>query len=229
MYSTVVGGTGGLPLSTQPKIVGLLNGETDSSVACWLVMKRGCPTVPLYFDNAPFTDDNATERTLNVVRKLLDWAIGFPQKVYVVPNGPNIKEFKKRKRFERLTDILCKRMMYRIAEQIADIVGAEAIVTGEAIEEPASQTLRKLRVLDSVLTRYPVHRPLLGFEKAEREQMARRIGTYEVSIQMVKGCTAVSWKPVAGVKLQEVAEAEGVLDIKRMVERSVEALKIVNL
>ncbi|MCW3994420.1 MAG: tRNA 4-thiouridine(8) synthase ThiI [Candidatus Bathyarchaeota archaeon] len=229
VYSTVVGGTGGLPLGTQPKIVGLLNGGADSSVACWLVMKRGCPIVPLYFDNAPFTDDNATERTLNVVRKLFDWAIGFPQKVYVVPNGLNIKEFKKRKRFERLTGILCKRMMYRIAEQIADMVRAEAIVTGEAIEEPASQTLRKLRVLDSVLTKYPVHRPLLGFEKAEREQMARRIGTYEVSIQMVKGCTAVSGKPVVGVKLQEVAEAEKALNIEEMVERSVEALKIVNL
>ena len=229
VYSMVVGDVGGLPLGTQPKIVGLLNGEADSSVACWLVMKRGCPIVPLYFDNAPFTDDNATERMLNVVRKLFDWAIGFPQKVYVVSNGLNIKEFKERTRFEHLTYILCKRMMYRIAEQIADMVRAEAIVTGEAIEEPASQTLRKLRVLDSVLTKYPVHRPLLGFEKAEREQMARRIGIYEVSIQMVKGCTAVSGKPVAGVKLQEVAEAEKALNIEEMVERSVEALKIVNL
>ena len=229
VYSMVVGDVGGLPLGTQPKIVGLLNGETDSSVACWLVMKRGCPIVPLYFDNAPFTDDNATERMLNVVRKLFDWAIGFPQKVYVVSNGLNIKEFKERNRFEHLTYILCKRMMYRIAEQIADMVRAEAIVTGEAIEEPASQTLRKLRVLDSALTKYPVHRPLLGFEKTEREQMARRIGTYEASIQMVKGYTAALGKPVVGVKLQEVAEAEKALNIEEMVERSVEALKIVNL
>jgi len=229
VYSTVVDGTGGLPLGTQPKIVGLLSGGVDSSVACWLVMKRGCPIVPLYFDNAPFTDDNATERTLNVARKLLDWAIGFPQKVYVVPNGPNIKEFKERKRFEHLTDILCKRMMYRIAEQIADVMRAEAIVTGEAIEEPAGQTLQKLRVLDSALTKYPVHRPVLGFEKAEREQMACRIGTYEASIQTAKACTAVSGKSVTRVKPQEVVEAEESLNIEGMVERSVELLKIVDL
>jgi adenylyl- and sulfurtransferase ThiI len=69
----------------------------------------------------------------------------------------------------------------------------------------------------------------LGFEKAEREQMARRIGTYEASIQMVKGCTAALGKPVAGVKLQEVADAEKALNIEEMVERSVRALKIVNL
>jgi thiamine biosynthesis protein ThiI len=229
VYSMVVDGLGGLPLGTQPKIVGLLNGGADSSVACWLVMKRGCPIVPLYFDNAPFTEEHTTEQMLNVARKLFNWAIGFPQKVRVVPNGSNIKEFKGKKRFDHLTDILCKRMMYRIAEQIADMVGAEAIVTGEAIEEPAGQTLRKLRVLDSTLTKYPIHRPLLGFEKAEREQMARRIGTYEVSIQTRKVHAATSGKPVTGVKLQEVVEAEKTLNIEEMVERSVEALKIVNL
>ncbi len=229
VYSTVVGGVGGLPLGTQPKIVGLLSGGADSSVVCWLVMKRGCPIVPLYFDNAPFTDESTTERTLNVARKLFDWAIGFPRKVYVVPNGPNIKELKERKLFERLTCILCKRMMYRIAEQIADMVGAEAIVTGEVIEEPVTQTLRKLRVLDSALTKYPIHRPVLGFEKTEREQMARKIGTYKASIQMGKGCTVASGKPVTRVKPQEVVEAEKALNIEEMIERSVEALKIVDL
>ncbi len=109
------------------------------------------------------------------------------------------------------------------------MVGAEAIVTGEVIEEPAAQTLRKLRVLDSVLTKYPIHRPLLGFEKNEREQMARRIGTYEASIQMVKEYTATSGKPMAGVKLQEVTEVEKALNIEEMVERSVKALKFVAL
>jgi adenylyl- and sulfurtransferase ThiI len=69
----------------------------------------------------------------------------------------------------------------------------------------------------------------LGFEKAEREQMARRIGTYEVSIQMRKVRAATSGKPVTEVKLQEVVEAEKTLNIEEMVEQSVEALKIVNL
>lgn len=229
VYSMIVDGANGLPLGTQPKIVGLLSRGVDSSVACWLVMKRGCPIVAVYFDNAPFTDKNSTKQTLNVARKLFNWAIGFPQKVYVVPNGPNIKEFKAKKLPEHLTCILCKRMMYRIAEQIADMVGAEAIVTGEAMEGTASQTLRKLRMLDSALTRYPVHRPVLGFEKPEREQIARKIGTYEASIQKVRECTAISRKPVALAKPQEVAEVEKTLNIKKMVERSVEALKIVDL
>jgi len=229
VYSAVVKATGGMPLGTQPRAVGLLSGGVDSSVACWLVMKRGCPIVPLYFDNAPFTDESTTERAINVAGVLFHWAIGFPRRVYVVSHGSNLEEFKGKRRFERLTCILCKRMMYRIAEKIADMVKAEGIVTGEAIGEQASQTLRNLRVLNSAVTKYPIHRPLLGFDKTETEQIARRIGTYEASIQKAKGCTAVPRKPVTMAKPQDVAEAEKSLDMKGMVERSVKALKIMNL
>ena len=229
VYSMVVEGAGGLPLGTQPRVVCLLSGGIDSPVACWLVMKRGCPIVPLYFDNAPFTDESTTERAINVARVLSEWAIGFPRRVYVTLNGPNLAEFKGKRRFERLTCILCKRMMYRIAEKIADMVRAEGIVTGEAIGEQASQTLQNLRVLNSAVTKYPIHRPLLGFDKTETEQIARRIGTYEASIQKAKGCTAFPRKPVTRAKPHEVTEAEKALDIEDMVERSVKSLKIVNL
>jgi thiamine biosynthesis protein ThiI len=229
VYLVVVEGAGGLPLGTQPRAVGLLSGGVDSSVACWLVMKRGCPVVPLYFDNAPFTDKSTTERAMNVAGVLFDWGIGFPRRVYVVPNGPNLAEFKEKRRFERLTCILCKRMMYRIAEKIADMVRAEGIVTGEAIGEQASQTLRNLRVLSSAVTKYPIHRPLLGFDKTETQQIARRIGTYEASIQKAKGCIAFARKPTTMAKPHEVAEAEKMLDIGEMVERSAKSLKIVNL
>ncbi len=229
VYSVVVKAAGGMPLGTQPRAVGLLSGGLDSPVACWLMMKRGCPIVPLYFDNAPFTDESTTERAINVAGVLFDWAIGFPRRVYVVSQGPNLEAFRGKRRFERLTCILCKRMMYRIAEKIADMVRAEGIVTGEAIGEQASQTLRNLRVLNSAVTKYPIHRPLLGFDKAETEQIARKIGTYEACIQKAKGCTAVPRKPVTMAKLQEVAQAEETLDIEGMVERSVKTLRIVNL
>ncbi len=192
-------------------------------------MKRGCPIVPLYFDNAPFTDESTTERAINVAGVLFDWSIGFPRRVYVVSHGPNLEKFRGKRRFERLTCILCKRMMYRIAEKIADMVRAEGIVTGEAIGEQASQTLRNLRVLNSAVAKYPIHRPLLGFDKAETEQIARRIGTYEACIQEAKGCTAFPRKPVTMAKPQEVAQAEDTLDIEDMIERSVQTIRIVNL
>jgi len=229
VYPVSVRGAGGLPLGTQPKVVGLLSGGVDSSVACWLVMKRGCPVVPLYFDNTPYTDEATTERATNVAEALFDWSIGFPRKVYMVSHGPNLAEFKEQRRFERLTCIICKRMMYRIAEKVAGLVRAEGIATGEAIGEQASQTLRNLRLLNSAATKYPIHRPLLGFDKAETEQIARRIGTYKASIQRVKGCAAVPRKPVTMAKPHDVAEAEEALDIGKMVERSIITLQIVKL
>lgn len=228
LYTEVVRGVGGLPLGTQPKVVCLLSGGIDSPVACWLAMKRGCPIVPVYFDNAPFTDESTTQRALRVARVLFDWALGFPRRMYIVPNGQNLAEFRE-KCPQRLTCILCKRMMYRVAERIAEKEGAEGIVTGEAIGEHASQTLRNLRVLTAAATKYPIHRPLLGFDKAETERMARKIGTYEVSIQRAMGCTAVPRKPATSTDPQKVTEAEKALNIEELVQNSLSSLKVITL
>jgi len=227
LHTSVTKGAGGLPLGTQPKAVCLLSGGIDSPVACWLAMKRGCPMVPIYFDNAPFTDESTTNRAINVAKVLFDWALGFPRKIYVISHGQNLAEFKE-KCPERLTCLLCKRMMYRMAEIIADVEGADGIVTGEAIGEQASQTLRNLRVLTSAATKYPIHRPLLGFDKTETEELARKIGTFEISIQEAKGCTAAPSKPATSADLQDVTEAEKALDIEKMIEESYESLKTID-
>ena len=228
VHSNVIDGAGGMPLGTQPRVMGLLSGGIDSAVACWLVMKRGCPVVPVYFDNTPFTDETTTERALNVAKVLFDWAVGFPRRVYVVQHGENLEKIIE-DYYRKLTCIFCKRMMYRIAERLAEMMGAEGIVTGEAIGEQASQTLTNLRVLSDAVKKYPIHRPLLGFDKAETETIARKIGTYEISSRKAGGCTAVPSKPATKAKLEEVMEAEEKLNIKEMVERSIESIKVVKV
>lgn len=228
LFSDSVEGVGGMPLGTQPRLAALLSGGMDSPVACWLVMKRGCPVVPVYFDIAPFSDERATQRALDTAKVLFGWAVGFSTRVYVVPHGANLEEFLS-KCPRRLVCLLCKRMMYRIAERITDIEHAEGIVTGEAIGEQASQTLRNLRVLDSAAEKYPIHRPLLGFDKAETEAIARRIGTYAVAIREAKGCSAVSGNPRTAAKIGEVEEAEKNLNIEALIEKSLNSLKKINL
>lgn len=228
VFSDVIRGVGGFPLGVQGRVVGLLSGGLDSAVACWLVMKRGCPIVPLYFDCAPFTDESTTKRAVEVAQVLSDWAVGFPRRFYTVKHGENLRKIVEGAP-RRLTCILCKRLMYRVAERIADKVGAEGLVTGEAIGEQASQTIRNLRVLDRAAERYPIHRPLLGFDKAETEALARKIGTYEVSARSVKGCEAAPHKPATKAKLKEVVEAEDGLNIEEMVESCVGELMVVDL
>jgi thiamine biosynthesis protein ThiI len=227
IYSEVVDGVGGMPLGTQPRLVGLFSGGIDSAVACWLVMKRGSPVIPVYFDNSPFTDETTTERTLNVAKVLLGWAPGFPRRVYMVQHGENLKQVLKVNR--KYSCLLCKRMMYRVAERLAEKFHAVGIVTGEAIGEQASQTLTNLRVLNDAVEKYPVHRPLLGFDKPETEALARKIGTYKVSSKSAGACTAVPCQPSTKAKLEEVARVEKKLNIEKMIEMSLESLKLVEV
>jgi len=228
VFSEVVKGIGGMPLGTQGRVICLLSGGVDSAVAGWLVMKRGCPLVPVYFNCKPYTDETATKRAMEIAKVLCDWAVGFPRRLHVIPYGHVLGTIVKNCP-RHLTCLLCKRMMYRVAEVLADKVRAEGIVTGESIGEQASQTLRNLRMLDRVAEKYPVHRPLLGFDKAETEGLARKIRTYKISARNVQGCKAAPHKPATEAKLEEIEEAEARLNIKEMVERCAGELKAVDL
>jgi thiamine biosynthesis protein ThiI len=165
---------------------------------------------------------------VEVARRLADWAVGFRRQLCVVPHGDNLNAILQNSS-RRLACILCKRMMYRIAEQLAERMHAEGIVTGEALGEQASQTLRNLRVLSAAVRKYPVHRPVFGFDKPETERLARKIGVYEMSSQRATGCGAVPRKPVTRAKLEDVVKAEERLDVESMVERSVGGLRVINL
>jgi thiamine biosynthesis protein ThiI len=228
IFGETLKGPGGFPVGSQSKVVCLLSGGIDSPVACWLAMKRGCSITPIYFDNTPLTDEPATNRALETAKALFEWSIGYPRKVYIVPHGRNLQAFVE-KSPRNLTCILCKRMMYRVAERIADIENAEGIVTGEAIGEQASQTLTNLMVLNEAAAKYPIHRPLLGFDKTDTTELAERIGTFEISTRKAGKCSAAPNKPATKAKLETVRKAEEEVDIEQMVKESVQATKIMNL
>jgi thiamine biosynthesis protein ThiI len=227
VYSQTVDAVGGMPLGVQPRLIGLFSGGTDSTVAIWMVMKRGCPVVPVYFDNSPFTDEATTNRALEVAKVLFDWSVGFHRKVYVVAHGENLNQIRTTNR--KYTCLLCKRMMYRVAERLAEQLHTEGIVTGEAIGEQASQTLTNLRVLNSAVKDYPVHRPLLGFDKHETEAISRKIGTYQMSNSKAGSCGAVPYLPSTKAKMEEILKAEEKLDIEAMIKRSLESIRIIEL
>jgi len=228
IFAETLRGVGGFPLGSQPKAICLLSGGIDSAVACWLAMKRGCPIIPVYFDITPFTDEATTAKALDVARKIFEWSIGFTRKMYIVSHGRTLENFVSGSP-RKLTCILCKRMMYRIAERIAETEKAEGIITGEAIGEQASQTLHNLRVLNEATSKYPVHRPLLGFNKLETEGLAKKIGTFKISTRKTEGCSAAPKRPATKAKLEIVQNAEQELDIEGMVEKSVRTAKIVTV
>lgn len=228
IFDRVVEGQGGLPLGAQPRLVGLLNGEINSVAACWLAMKRGCPIVPLCFDNTPYTEENMTKKATDHARTLLSWAIGSSRRMYIVPIGRNLKEIVE-KCPTHLTCLLCKRMMYKIAEKVAEMLRVEGIVTGETLGTLGNLTLHDLNILSQAAKLYPIHRPLLGFDKQEIEELATKIGICSSLAKQRKVCTIMSTKPKTITKLQEIIEAEEKLNVKEMVVQSMKLLKPVSL
>ncbi len=226
VYSETLEGPNGFPVGSQAKAICLLSGGIDSPVACWLAMKRGCPITPIYLDASPITDDTTTARALETAKALFEWSRGYPRRIYVIPHGQNLQRIAKDAP-EKLVCLLCKRIMYRIAERIAEIENAQGIVTGDAIGEQASQTFTNLRALNDATESYPIHRPLLGFDKTETEMLARKIGTFDISIRKAKNCCAAPNQPATQAKLEIVRAAEANLPIEQMVTEAVRHARII--
>jgi len=210
---------------SQEKVICLISGGIDSPVAAWLIMKKGCTPVFVYFDNSPFTDETTKQRALDAIKKLRQRPYGKGIKLYIVPHGADLADIL-RSCQRNLTCVICRRMMYRLAEKIALNEGAEVIVTGEIIGEHASQTPRNLRVESEAVSEVSLLRPLIGMNKTEVESIARKIGTFDASTKPASCCTGSPPKPRTRAKLEEVLEAERRLHIEDMIERDLKGTLI---
>ena len=123
-----------------------------------------------------------------------------------------------------ITCLLCKRFMYRVAEQISFLHGCQGIVTGEILGEQASQTAQNLRVIDSAVM-MPVHRPLFGFDKDEVVTLARRIGTMPIANIISDPCKGAPNRPTIRGDLFEVEEAEEKIDTKKYLEQCLNGIE----
>jgi thiamine biosynthesis protein ThiI len=213
IYTEFIDGVGGLPLGTQGKVIVLLSGGIDSPVAAWLMMKRGCTIIPLFFDCEPYTGNAERERALAVVKALAVWA-GRPLNLGIVHHGANLNQFKSLA--PRTSCVLCKRMMYRIAASIAKEEHAHGIVTGESIGQVASQTTKNLLAIDEA-SDVPVYRPLVGLDKTESIKKARHIGTYHLSTAGHSTvCRAAHRHPTTNADLFEMKTLETQLPLNEL-------------
>jgi thiamine biosynthesis protein ThiI len=226
IFTETFEGVGGLPLGTQEKMAALISGGIDSPVAAWLMMKRGCELIAIYFNNSPYTNETTRQRAFACIAKLKEWSPKRELKTYEVPHGVNLAEFKAKA--EKLTCVLCKRMMYRIAREIALKEGALGIVTGSSLGQVASQTASNLYV-ESYGIDFPVYHPLIGFDKMQVAEVARKIGTFELSIQKAASCSAVPSYPATHAKLEDVLKVERQVDIASLVKASLEKASIIDI
>jgi len=210
---------------SRVKVVCLVSGGIDSPVAAWLMIKKGCLPVFVYFDNSPFTDETTQERALEAIKKLGQHISNNGTKVHILPHGSDLADIL-RNCPRNLTCVLCRRMMYRVAEKIALKEGADSIVTGEIIGEHASQTLKNLRVESQAISKVSVSRPLIGMNKTEVESIARKIGTLDASTKPASCCTGPPPKPRTRARLEEITKAEEHLNIEQMIARDLKGATV---
>jgi len=223
---------GGFPLGLEKQLVALVSGGLDSPIAAWLAMRRGA--VPVFVVMDP---DNGSQgikakasavraRALENIKVLNEYTQGALKAptVYVAPYQSALEAFIQYGSPKGITCLLCKRFMYKVAEQICFLHDCQGIVTGEILGEQASQTAQNLRVLDSAVM-LPVHRPLFGFDKDEVVTLAGRIGTMPIAAIPSDPCKGVPDRPTIGGEVFAVEKVEAKIDITKYLEHCLSGLE----
>ncbi len=226
VYAQRVDGPGGLPVGTSGKVVALLSAGIDSPVAAGRIMNRGATIVAVHFSGAPQTS-GTSERYAEELCGVLA-AGGGMGRLYVVPFGDIQREISLNSPPD-LRVLLYRRLMVRVAEEIARAERAKALVTGESLGQVASQTLENVAAVDAAAT-LPVLRPLVGSDKQEIVTEARALGTYELSIATDDDCCTLFMprRPQTHAGLEEVADGESALDMPALVARSLAGMRHVD-
>ena len=199
----------------KAKAICLISSGIDSPVAAWMMKKQGIEGIGLHMDNRPFTDARQISKTKRICR-----IIGI-KKLYVSKHGLAMSDVI-RKVDRRFTCVICRRLMFRTAERIARKEGAKFIITGENLGQVASQTLDNMTVADRAV-KMIILRPLLCYDKQDIVNMAKEIGTYEISIEPPGCCRLVPPHPATRSTVMQIEEQEKMVDaVEEFEEESIE-------
>lgn len=219
-------GPGGLPVGTAGRVSVLLSAGIDSPVAALRMMRRGAICSLIHFHSQPFTDGSSVRNAREVAAVLR--LFQHEATLHVVPLAPSQQAIVASCP-EGLRTILYRRMMMRIATELARRDRSKALVTGDALGQVASQTLENLGVVGEVAG-LPVLRPLIGMDKLEIIDEARAYGTYEISSAPAQeACVLFEPKrPATKARSRELEVAERDLDIAAMVADAVEQTETID-
>ena len=223
IFHEKIQGPGGLPLGTQGKVISLVSSGIDSPVATYLMMKRGCQVIALYCDNQPYTSPEALKNYEDLIDQLNLYASGAPIKKRVVKYGDYLSTCKSDAP-DKMTCVLCKSGMYKIAGMLAKKMHAEAVIDGSSLGQVASQTLPNILATREDLD-VPVLSPLIGLDKVEITRIAEKIGTYEISKRDDGGCKAVPKYPETKADLEFVKEIKEAINQDEELKKAFETIE----
>ena len=225
VFSDVISGAGGLPVGCSSKGLMLLSGGIDSPVAAYMMAKRGMKLCAIHFCSPPYTSERAKEKVVELRNIVSKYATDI--KLYIVPFTEIQMEIHRVCPAEFMITIM-RRFMMRIATIVAEGTECKAIITGESLGQVASQTVESMTSTEDCAG-LPIFRPLIAFDKEETMALARKIGTYETSIEPFEDCCTIFLpkNPAIHPKLDRVREAEKAMDIDALVKKAVDGIEIV--
>jgi tRNA uracil 4-sulfurtransferase len=209
IYYDIIRGPGGLPVGCNSPVLALLSGGIDSPVACYEIMKRGCRCDFLTFHSDPYTPQS----TIDKVRRIGHHLNLFqrPARLFICNLAP-LQKLIRDKCNPRFRTVLYRRMMFRIAESVAIKHKRLALLTGEAVGQVASQTIKNMATISEATSMLTL-RPLVGSDKNDTIALARRIGTFDLSnVQVPDSCTVFApSNPSTGAPLRKILEDEALI------------------
>lgn len=224
IYGRSIQGIGGLPVGSAGKAICLLSSGIDSPVATWRIARRGATCIGVHFSGRPETSATS-EYLVQDIAEVLE-RTGCFARLYIVPIGTYQREISALAPPE-LRVILYRRLMFRIAERIANREGAKALVTGESLGQVASQTMDNMLVVNQSVS-IPIYRPLVGFDKIEIINEAQKLGTFEISSQDAPDCCTLFMprNPETHAKLPKVLAAEESLPMDEWAQEALDNVEI---
>lgn len=223
VYTDVFQGAGGLPVGCSGRGMLLLSGGIDSPVAAYMMAKRGMKIFAVHFASPPYTSEKAREKVLELRDIVTAYAGGI--RLFVVPFTDIQLAIHKNCPANYMITIM-RRFMMRIACRLAETYDCGAVITGESLGQVASQTVESMTCTGDTAT-LPVFRPLIGMDKDEIMTLAKKIGTYETSIQPYEDCCTVFLpkSPAIHPSLDSVRKAEAALDVAALTEAALAAVE----
>ena len=224
VHAENIRGAGGLPVGCSGKAMLLLSGGIDSPVAGWMMAKRGIHISAIHYVSPPYTSDRALLKVETLCDKLTDYCgdIAF----FCVP-FTEIQEAIKDNCPEEFFTIIMRRLMMEIAQRIAEKKNCLALITGESVGQVASQTMAAMACTDAAC-RIPVLRPCVGMDKTEIIEIARKIDTFETSIEPYEDCCTVFTPkhPKVRPRLEDVEKAQNSFDFEPLIQKAVEETEL---
>ena len=218
-------GAGGLPVTSSGRALALLSGGIDSPVACYMMAKRGLQVSAIHFVSPPYTSERARLKVETLCEKLTDYC--GTMAFFCVP-FTEIQEAIKEHCPEEYFTIIMRRLMMEIAQKIAKQQFCEALITGESVGQVASQTLKAIACTDAVC-KIPVFRPVIGMDKIEIINIARKIDTFDTSTLPYEDCCTVFTPkhPKTQPSLEEIEKAQNKFNFSPLIDKAVENTAVI--